>query len=131
MLKKVLFEGFREDRLKPAKCLSQHPAKALAVSSDGQARSYVDRRAEERYDAEGEVSLMFDEPVHQEITGHLADYSKSGFRAVHRCPDLHSGQLVHFRHFVASGTARVMWNRIQQGRVESGFLVVGAPPTAA
>ena len=31
---------------------------------------------------------------------------------------------MHFQHFVASGTARVMWNRIQQGRVESGFLVI-------
>lgn len=93
--------------------------------------NYVDRRCEERYDAEGEVCLEFDEPVHQEITGMLADYSKSGFRAVHDCADLHSGQIVHFRHIVASGTARVMWNRILQGRVESGFLVVGAPRAAA
>ena len=92
--------------------------------------SYLDRRAEERYNAEGEVCLVFEEPMHQEITGTLADYSKSGFRALHHCTDLHSGQLVHFRHFIGSGTARVMWNRIQQDRVESGFLVI-ASPTAA
>jgi hypothetical protein len=92
--------------------------------------SCVERRVEERYDAEGEVCLVFEEPLHQEITGTLADYSKSGFRAVHHCADLHSGQLVHFRHFIASGTARVMWNRIQQGQVESGFLVIGASPAA-
>lgn len=98
-------------------------------SKDG--TSYVDRRSEERFDADGEVSLEIDEPVRQQITGMLADYSKSGFRAVHQCPDLHSGQVVHFRHPVASGTARVMWNRIQQGRVESGFLVLNAPPAAA
>jgi hypothetical protein len=86
--------------------------------------SSVERRAEERYGAEGEVCLVFEEPVHKEITGTLADYSRSGFRALHHCTDLHSGQVVHFQHFIASGTARVMWNRIQQGRVESGFLVI-------
>src|SRR5260370_37843398 len=98
------------------------PPKGFAGLSDGFAMSYVDRRAEERYDAEGEVSLIVEEPLRQEITGTLADYSKSGFRAVHHCTDLHSGQLVHFQHFVASGTPRVMGNRIQQDRVESGFL---------
>ena len=92
--------------------------------------SYLDRRAEERYNAEGEVCLVFEEPMHQEITGTLADYSKSGFRAVHHCTDLHSGQLVHFRHFIASGTARVIWNHIQQNQVESGFLVIAAPTAA-
>jgi hypothetical protein len=107
-----------------------HP-KGSGGGADGRAMSYVDRRAEERHDAEGEVSLVFEEPLHQEITGTLADYSKSGFRAVHSCADLHSGQLVYFRHFIASGTARVMWNRIQQGRVESGFLVITVPTTAA
>lgn len=107
------------------------PLKPLADSTDELVRNYVDRRSEERYRAEGEVSLVFDEPIHQEITGTLADYSRSGFRAVHQCSHLHSGQIVRFRHFVASGTARVMWNRIQQGRVESGFLVVAGTPTAA
>ena len=92
--------------------------------------SSVDRRSEERFNAEGDVSLVFEEPTHHEITGSLADYSKSGFRAVHHCTSLHSGQVVHFRHFVASGTARVMWNRIQQGKVESGFLVIAAPDAA-
>jgi len=88
--------------------------------------SYADRRSEERFKADGNVSLAVDEPVHQEITGTLADYSKSGFRVVHQCKDLHSGQVVQFKHLVASGTARVMWNRIMEGKVESGFLVVAA-----
>ena len=91
--------------------------------------SYEDRRSEERFKADGDVSLALEEPVHQEFTGTLADYSKSGFRVVHQCPDLHSGQVVHFRHIVASGTARVMWNRIIEGKVESGFLVVAAVST--
>ncbi len=85
---------------------------------------YHDRRTETRRDADGEVRLSFEEPVHQEIHGRLLDYSNSGFRAVHDCSDLHTGQLVQFRHVIASGTARVMWNRISPERVESGFLVV-------
>jgi hypothetical protein len=85
-----------------------------------------DRRAEPRHDAEGEVRLSFEEPVHCEISGTLVDYSNSGFRAFHNCSDLHSGQMVKFQHVVASGTARVIWNRILPERVESGFLVVAA-----
>lgn len=87
---------------------------------------YRDRRAETRHDADGQVRLSFEEPVHQEICGRLMDFSNHGFRAVHDCSDLHAGQLVQFRHDVASGTARVMWNRILQERVETGFLVVAA-----
>ena len=83
-----------------------------------------DRRAETRFKADGQVSLALEEPLHQEFTGTLADYSKSGFRVVHHCPDLHSGQIVRFQHLIACGTARVMWNRILEGRVESGFLIV-------
>lgn len=86
--------------------------------------NYGDRRAEVRFDAGGEVRLALDEPVHQEITGALLDYSRSGFRAVHQCPDLHTGQVVQFRHMMASGTARVIWNRILPERMESGFLVM-------
>jgi hypothetical protein len=52
------------------------------------------------------------------------DYSNSGFRAVHNCAALHSGQEVEFRHAVAVGRARVMWNRITDDRVETGFLVL-------
>jgi hypothetical protein len=85
-----------------------------------------DRRAEPRHNAEGQVRLTFDEPVHQEISGTLLDYSNSGFRAFHHCSDLHAGQVVQFEHVVASGTARVIWNRILPEHVESGFLVVAA-----
>ena len=87
---------------------------------------YRDRRAEPRQNATGEIRLSFDEPVHREISGTLVDYSTNGFRCVHNCSDLHAGQTVQFQHIVASGTARVMWNRILAERVESGFLVVAA-----
>jgi hypothetical protein len=85
---------------------------------------YADRRAEVRYTGDGDVDLHIEEPVREDVIGMLVDYSNSGFRAVHHCSNLHTGQVVHFRHFVASGTARVIWNRILPERIESGFLVV-------
>lgn len=102
------------------------PPKDSDRLSDGTTVCYENRRSEERFAAEGQVMLSLDEPVHQEITGKLIDYSRSGFRAVHERSDLHTGQLVRFRHIVASGTAQVIWNRILPGQVESGFLVVPA-----
>lgn len=95
-------------------------------SSGKSAIDYADRRSEQRFNASGPVNLCFDEPVRQEIVGTLVDYSASGFRAVHHCASLHTGQLVEFRHTVSSGTARVIWNRILPERVESGFIVLQA-----
>ena len=86
--------------------------------------SVADRRAERRYRGEGALKLSFDDPSPQEIVGRLLDYSKSGFRALHTYPALHTGQVVEFQHFVAVGKARVMWNRITENRVETGFLVI-------
>jgi len=98
--------------------------KASTDSTDDRVVDYADRRSEERHDGAGDVSLSVDEPLRQNIVGTLVDYSKSGFRAVHHCANLHTGQVVQFRHFVGSGTARVIWNRILPERVESGFLVL-------
>jgi hypothetical protein len=83
-----------------------------------------DRRSERRYRGQGPLKLSFDDPSPQEIVGRLLDYSKSGFRAVHEYAALHTGQVVAFQHAVAGGIARVMWNRIADDRVESGFLVI-------
>ncbi len=93
-----------------------HPA-AASISD-------ADRRAERRYRGEGPLRLSFDDPWPQEIVGRLLDYSKSGFRAVHAYSALHTGQVVAFQHAIAGGKARVMWNRIADDRVETGFLVI-------
>ena len=82
------------------------------------------RRAEDRINAEGEVTLSFDDPAPRRIAGRLLDYSTRGFRAAHACAALENGQVVEFRHTTASGRARVMWNRIVGGAVETGFLVL-------
>ncbi len=107
---------------------SNRPGKAShpEPASDAPILSVEERRSEERFDCQGEVRLSLDEPVHQEFTGTLMDYSRSGFRAMHGCSELRAGQLVQFCHPVSSGTARVMWNRVLADQVESGFLVVPA-----
>jgi hypothetical protein len=86
--------------------------------------SMANRRKEDRYKGEGEVRLFFEDPTRQEVNGSLLDYSNSGFRAAHKYCALHTGQVVDFRHVIAKGRARVMWNRIIEDRVETGFLVL-------
>lgn len=86
--------------------------------------SAADRRTERRHQGQGPLKLCFDDPSPQEVTGQLVDYSMSGFRAVHAYVALHTGQVVDFQHAVAGGKARVMWNRIADDRVETGFLVI-------
>jgi len=84
----------------------------------------ADRRSERRHRADGQLRFSFEDPSRHEVTGRLLDYSKNGFRALHTYPALHTGQVVEFQHFVAVGKARVMWNRITENRVETGFLVI-------
>jgi len=86
--------------------------------------SAADRRSERRYRGQGPLKLSFDDPSPQEVVGRLVDYSKNGFRAVHEYAALHTGQVVDFEHAIAGGKARVMWNRIADDRVETGFLVI-------
>jgi hypothetical protein len=95
-----------------------------ADTASAETQTAAERRAERRYSGHGPLKLSFDDPSPQEIVGRLLDYSKSGFRAVHAYAALHTGQVVAFQHAVAGGKARVMWNRIANDRVESGFLVI-------
>jgi hypothetical protein len=83
-----------------------------------------DKRREARREASGQVRIVFTDPEPLEIDGRLMDVSASGFRMAHECASLRSGQLVEFAHPEARGRARVIWNRILAGGVESGFLVV-------
>ncbi len=82
-----------------------------------------EQRRETRHPATGNVRVKFTDPEPFEIDGRLMDISASGFRMAHDCASLQSGQIVEFAHVEASGRARVMWNRIQAGGVETGFLV--------
>lgn len=81
----------------------------------------TERRSEERYAAEGFVELQPKAPARAAITASLVDVSSGGFRARHRDFSLGTGDKVSFQHAGGSGTAVVMWTRVFDGQVESGF----------
>jgi len=87
-------------------------------------QSNSERRREKRFEANGDVMLLFDDPAPQEIKGRLFDYSQSGFRAAHDRTLMRAGQEVRFRFDKAEGRARVVWNRILPQYVESGFIIL-------
>ena len=86
--------------------------------------SFHERRKEDREAADAELTLVVDDPFSAEVRGRLVDISRSGFRACHAYPRFEPGQQVRFRYPASEGRARVMWNRILNGRVETGFLVL-------
>jgi hypothetical protein len=83
-----------------------------------------EKRREARRQADGLVRIEFSNPRAVTIDGRLIDVSPSGFRIAHACTSLAAGQVVDFSHSGASGHARVMWNRILDASVETGFLIV-------
>jgi hypothetical protein len=84
----------------------------------------VDQRKEQRRPAEGVIRVWFANPEPFEIQGQLLDVSASGFRMAHECSTLQAGQMVEFAREKAAGRARVIWNRIANAHVETGFLLV-------
>ena len=61
--------------------------------------------------------------VRGDVHGQLVDVSDSGFRMSHSEASFEPGQVVQFAHTETRGQARVIWNRINQGRVETGFFI--------
>ena len=86
-----------------------------------------DKRRETRRPVTGRVVVKFSDPQPFEVDGALMDVSAGGFRMKHICNSLRSGQVVDFSHVEAKGKAQVMWNRILDGGIETGFRVVNAP----
>lgn len=84
----------------------------------------LDPRRELRRPATGPVTVRFGYQKVSEVRGSLVDVSASGFRMAHECITLETGQTVEFFHSEASGNARVVWNRIVDRSVETGFFVV-------
>jgi hypothetical protein len=87
-----------------------------------------EKRREARRAADGAVDVWFENPAPARIEGRLVDLSEGGFRMTHACRSLQAGQLVQFSHFEAAGRARVVWNRIVEQRVETGFVVLALGP---
>jgi PilZ domain-containing protein len=103
--------------------------KRAAGISDPEPDQRVDQRREPRRPARGDIRFSFPQGEvklgSREVWGRLLDRSTSGFRAEHDCAELTSGQEVRFRMSASvKGKARVVWTRIQAGRVETGFLIL-------
>ena len=82
-----------------------------------------DQRRESRRPADGEVQLWSDsEPLR--ISARLLDISRQGFRAAHSYAAIAAGQELSYCHPLSAGRARVVWSRVLNGRVESGFFVL-------
>lgn len=86
--------------------------------------SPLDRRAETRVPAEGKVEIWSVGPPSLRTVGQLMDVSSRGFRARHDAMQLSAGQRIRFRHGAMQGAAAVMWNRVIDEGVESGFLIL-------
>jgi hypothetical protein len=86
--------------------------------------SIVEQRREDRKRTDGEVWISVEGAGAVTFAGRLIDSSKSGFRASHQHSVLAAGQQVSFRHSFGEGRAVVMWNRIVEHGVQSGFLIL-------
>ena len=82
-----------------------------------------ERRREGRTIVSGRVEIVLDIGLPLTVEGELIDLSSHGFRAAHNHHTFEPGDQVSFHHDSASGQAKVMWNRVTSGRVETGFLV--------
>jgi hypothetical protein len=83
-----------------------------------------EKRREARQAAKGSVTIQSTGLRAINIEGELMDISVSGFRMAHQEHSLEPGQTVEFSHAGTKGTARVVWNRIVEQRVESGFFIL-------
>jgi hypothetical protein len=85
--------------------------------------SIAEKRREARHPGTGNVLVRPEAPGSRDIQGKLVDVSDRGFRMAHQCAALTAGQYVSFAHVEARGRARVVWTRIVNHAIESGFVV--------
>jgi hypothetical protein len=88
--------------------------------------NYLEKRREPRLPASGELVLRVLDLGSPEFRGKLLDISAHGFRLSHSNATLTPGQEVEYTRDGAAGRAKVVWNRIASGEMESGFFVVNA-----
>lgn len=103
------------------------PPRAIFEADEGgpsfQGAVFDERRRAPRRSAGGAIEIVFGDQG-QAIEAQLLDSSATGFRITHHCPYLKTGEEVLFRAAGEEGLARVMWNRVLAGRVETGFLAL-------
>ena len=103
------------DKQKP----SALEARALREIVDG-----IERRRERRKQADDVVYLVVGLPRPQLVVAKLVDLSSAGFRAVHNHMRLAAGEAIQYFQSSTSGAAVVVWSRILDGAVESGFQII-------
>jgi hypothetical protein len=84
----------------------------------------IERRKEQRERTGETVHLFPEAPGAAEVVGRLVNKSADGFRAVHTCGELNGGDPVRFSWPGSSGLARVVWTRISNSSVETGFRII-------
>lgn len=94
---------------------------AIAAQS---ALAEAERRREERVPAAGTARLRVEGHPGWSIEGALLDTSPGGFCLLHSHGGLTTGTVVRFEFEDREGTARVCWNRIDHGKVQSGFYIL-------
>ena len=88
-------------------------------------RTLSDKRREPRLKAEGVANVRPKDDQHSPwLQVQLVDFSDGGFRLAHIDTTFVAGQVLDFAHPHAAGTARVVWNRILDGRVETGCMIL-------
>ena len=80
-----------------------------------------DQRAEGRVPTSGEVKVLIDGPHPLAIPARVLDISEHGMHVEHMYAALTSGMTVEIDSGAVKMAARVVWNRINNDRVESGF----------
>ena len=99
--------------------------KSMAEGIDGGGMIDTDdRRSEPRFPATGEVRLIIGGPQPLSIPGRILDVSQHGMRVEHMYPALASGMMLQIESGSSQFTARVVWNRIKNDGVESGFFLL-------
>lgn len=83
-----------------------------------------DRRTEPRFPASGEVRLIINGPQSLTIRGRILDVSQHGMRVEHMYAAITSGTMLQIESGSVQYTARVVWNRIKDDGVESGFYLL-------
>lgn len=92
--------------------------------NEGAAIGTDDRRCEPRFVASGEVNLLVGGPRELAIPGRILDISLHGMRVEHMYAALTSGLVLTIQASDRDYTARVVWNRINDDGVESGFYLL-------
>lgn len=88
------------------------------------AASEADRRTEVREAANGDVTMWITSGHRIAIPGRLLDVSEHGMRIEHMYSELASGAVLEVERNGEIRSARVIWNRIRNEGVESGFFLL-------